>query len=153
MPRELKPCGTEAAARRHRKRGEKLDPACLAAENAARKARTKGGRPGKPLTTAEQREAAAIATALDIARMVEEEPEVTELDPIAEAKDNLREVRIAIKAALRSGNVQPIAQLSKRRQELTDYIATAKPGKQQRSLKDELADAREARAARRQAGA
>jgi hypothetical protein len=37
-PREhydIRPCGTEAHARRHRRRGEKPCPACLAAENTA----------------------------------------------------------------------------------------------------------------------
>ena len=32
QPTRLKPCGTRAAAVRHRRRGEAVDPACLAAE-------------------------------------------------------------------------------------------------------------------------
>ena len=32
---DIRPCGTEAHAMRHRRRGEKPCPSCLAAENAA----------------------------------------------------------------------------------------------------------------------
>lgn len=43
-PTELKPCGTRAAAVRHRRRGEHLDPACLAAERAWNAARMRRAR-------------------------------------------------------------------------------------------------------------
>lgn len=39
MPRELKPCGTVAAAKRHRRNGQLLDPECQMAEQEEKNSR------------------------------------------------------------------------------------------------------------------
>lgn len=105
MARELKPCGTPAAARRHRRNNE---PLCEQCEQAVRD--EKNGR-----KNAERQESAkAVADALTEVEQVEA------VDALEEARDSLS----IVKAVLRSGEApaNTIASLTKRRDELVDRI-------------------------------
>lgn len=101
MVRELKPHGTEAAYRRHKRRGEDPCEECrrFKRENSAT-------RRAKERPVLEQ--------------VVEVVVEPDEVDALAEAVDSLRIVR----AALHSGSapMNTIASLTKRRDELVDRI-------------------------------
>ena len=105
MARELKPCGTAAAARRHRRSGEPLCDACRQAERDQKNNRVRA-----------KQEASAEA----VKKAVEQEPEVEEVDALAEALDSLRIVR----AVLRDGETpaNAVAGLTRRRDELVDRI-------------------------------
>lgn len=105
MARELKPCGTVAAARRHRRRGEPLCDACRQAERDQKNNRVRV-----------KMEASAEA----VKKAVAQEPEVEEVDALAEALDSLRIIR----AVLRDGETpaNAVAGLTRRRDELVDRI-------------------------------
>ena len=105
MAQELKPCGTTAAARRHRRAGESLCEACEQAVRDEKNARKQA-----------EREASAEA----VAAAVGSADPFDDVDPLEEAMDNLRIVR----AVLRSGDVpaNAVATLTKRRDELVDRI-------------------------------
>lgn len=131
MARELQPCGTPAARKRHERNG---DPPCDDCKRAEREAR------------AAEREAKRLESMRLVASAVEAAPPVEDVDPLEDARDNLK----IVKAAMQDAPHNTIAQLSKRRQELVELIkelSSADPGV---SLKDELAAARDAR---RSAGA
>lgn len=109
MPQELKPCGTPAAARRHRRKGEPLCEVCEQAVRDEKNARKQA-----------ERELSAEA----VGKAVSAAPGVDDVDPLEEAMDNLRIVR----AVLRSGDVpaSAVANLTKRRDELVDRIRALK---------------------------
>ena len=105
MSRKLQPCGTVAAARRHRRRGEELCEACRQAERDQKNNRVRA-----------KQEASAEA----VKKAVAQEPKVEEVDALAEALDSLRIVR----AVLRDGETPANAGagLTRRRDELVDRI-------------------------------
>lgn len=105
MARELKPCGTVAAARRHQRAGE---PLCGPCEQAIRD--EKNGR--KNAARAESAEAVRDAVA--------SEPELEDVDPLEEALDNLRIVRAVLRDEGTPANT--VAALTKRRDDLVDRI-------------------------------
>ena len=105
MARELKPCGTVAAARRHQRAGEELDEACAQAIRDE-----KNGR--KDAERAESAERVRVA--------VGAEPAVEDVDPLEEALDNLRIVRAVLRSEGTPANT--VAALTKRRDELVDRI-------------------------------
>lgn len=109
MPRELSPCGTPAAVKRHRRKKEPLDEACLRAEREQKAAK----RAAKQAESAEQ-----VRSVIELMRPIEPEPAV---DPLDEALDSLRIVR----ALLQSGEIpaNTVAPLTKRRDELADRIS------------------------------
>lgn len=131
MPEELKPCGTPAAARRHRRKGEPLCEVCEQAVRDEKNARKQAERDAS---------AAAVADAVTAADPLDE------VDALAEAMDNLRIVR----AVLRSGDVpaNAVATLTKRRDELVDRIRDLKNDKPSEvSVIDELTKRRRERVA------
>ena len=75
MARELQPCGTVAAARRHQRAGEALCEACAQAIRDEKNGRKDAER----AESAEQVRAAVAA-----------EPVIEDVDPLEEALDNLR---------------------------------------------------------------
>ena len=105
MP-SLAPCGTLTAAKRHRRRDEPVDEACLQAERDEANGR---------LARRRAAEAEAVREAVRAA------PEIEDIDPLEEALDNLRIVR----AVLRDEGTPPntIAALTKRRDELVDRVS------------------------------
>lgn len=109
MAQELKPCGTVAAARRHQRAGEPLDEACAQAIRDE-----KNGR--KDAARSESAEAVRAAVAV--------EPDVGDVDPLAEALDNLRIVRAVLRSEGTPANT--VAALTKRRDELVDRIERLK---------------------------
>ena len=131
VARELKPCGTPAAYRRHLRNDEEPCEACLTAVRE---------------DVSHARQERRTASSMAVLDAVVSAPPVDYVDPLEDARENLR----IVKAAMQDAPHNTIAQLSKRRQELVDYIkelSSADPGV---SLKDELAAARDAR---RSAGA
>lgn len=109
MPEELKPCGTPAAARRHRRKGEPLCEVCEQAVRDEKNAR---------------KQAERVASAEAVSAAVSAAADVDDVDPLEEAMDNLRIVR----AVLKSGEVpaNAVATLTKRRDELVDRIRDLK---------------------------
>lgn len=128
MPRELQPCGTPAAYRRHLRHGE--DP-CAACEQASRdQANQRNGlRPRDEETP-------------DISAVPPAEPDAIP-DPLDDALENLR----IVNAALAKAVPREVPALSKRRQELVAFI-NEQNGKGEASIEDQLARAREARRSR-----
>lgn len=124
MGRELKPCGTSAAYRRHLRNGEPACAACKRAVAEQKMDRLDGDR--------ETRKVAALTIVPD--------PVVEEFDPLEDAKENLR----LVKAALGDAVPREVAALSKRRQELVALIAEL-GGKKEVSLADELEEFRRRR--------
>lgn len=126
MARELKPCGTEAAYRRHLRKGEK--PCAKCTEFIRR--RSKGRREAEKITLGD----------------IPVQPVDGEVDPLTEALDSLNIIR----AALHSGDVpmNTIASLTKRRDELVDRIKelNADSVGQEVSVVDELTNRRRRRA-------
>lgn len=105
MARDLKPCGTVAAARRHQRRGE---PLCKACEQAIRD--EKNGR----------KDAARAESAEAVREAVSAAPDLEEVDPLEEALDNLRIVRAVLRDDGTPANT--VAALTKRRDDLVDRI-------------------------------
>ncbi|WP_300345488.1 hypothetical protein [Nesterenkonia sp.] len=100
MPRELKPCGTRAAAQRHRRHGEEVCPDCKAAE---REHRRKYARRDRVEKTIQVDFGGANTT-----------------DPLTVARENLA----IVTATLRSDKCLPkdIVPLTKRREELVQLV-------------------------------
>ena len=128
MARELSPCGTPAAYRRHKRRGEPVDDACAQAGRDQKNARVEAGREMSGAAFAEAYSASA--------------PIVDDVDPLSEALDNLRIIREALKSGPPHNT---IASLSKRRDELVDRIQAIKAAQPEVSVLDELTRKREAR--------
>lgn len=101
----LAPCGTYPAYKRHIRRNEPIDDACAAANSEESKASQAG---------------AASAMSLRKEEFISQEDEVDlkTLNKLDDALENLRIVRASLKACPPSA----VANLSKRRQELTEYI-------------------------------
>ena len=131
MPRKLQPCGTPAAYRRHLRNGEKPCLPCARAHAKAKEERAAKRRAGEAPV---QLNVVANVTAADDG----------DIDPLQDARDNLAEVREAMKSAV----PREVAALSKRRQELVALIVEL-GGKKEVSLADQLAAARAEREARR----
>lgn len=131
MPRKLQPCGTPAAYRRHLRNGEKPCLPCARAHAKAKEER------------AAKRRAAEAPVQLEALPNVTDEGD-GDIDPLQDARENLRDVREAMKSAV----PREIAALSKRRQELVALIVEL-GGKKEVSLADQLAAARADREARR----
>lgn len=125
MARELKPCGTEAAYRRHLRKGE--EP-CAKCTDFIRR-RSKGRREAEKITLGD----------------IPVQPVDGEVDPLTEALDSLNIIR----AALHSGDVpmNTIAALTKRRDELVDRIKEMREQSAERkvSVVDELTSRRNRR--------
>ena len=127
MGRPLAPCGTPAAYRRHKKRGEDVDPACAQAN------RDHVGKYKKS-----KRESAAAVVKL----AVSSEPPVESVDEVEDLRENLR----IVKAAMQDATPREVAALSKRRQEIVGEIARlSRRVEKSGGLLDELAARREAR--------
>lgn len=133
MPRELKPCGTLAAYRRHRRHGEQACDACLTAVAADKAERKADGR---------KREAAVVRLAVAAQPVIQADEEI---DDLADARQNLRLIRAAMDEATPSS----MAALSKRRDELVDRIKKleARTKNEGGGLLDQLSARRAARIA------
>lgn len=127
MARELKPCGTPAAYRRHLRAKEPACAACLAAVADQKMQRLDGDR--------ETRKLSVIAPLTNLTP-----PPADDFDPLADAKENLQLVKTALQEAV----PREVAALSKRRQELVSLIAEL-GGKKEVSLADQLAEIRRRR--------
>lgn len=129
MARKLKPHGTPAAYRRHLRHGEKPCEACrLAVAEYKRNLRQTHKRLN------------ALPVALAVA---EAAPVPEEIDAVADARENLR----VITAAMAAAPPQALAGLSKRRQELVEFISSASGADQrEESLSEQLAALRSRRA-------
>lgn len=134
MPRVLKPCGTEAAYRRHLRNGEEACDACKAAVAGKKMDRLDGDRDTRKLS--------AIASAVPepSAEVAPASSGSDEYDPLTDAKENLR----LVKAALKEAVPREVSALSKRRQELVALISEL-GGKKEVSIADQLAERRAAR--------
>ena len=126
------PCGTAAAAKRHRRKGEPLDESCAQAERDEKNAR---------MDALRDHAAEAVREAVRAA------PEIEGIDPLEEALDNLRIVR----AVLRDEGTLPntIAALTKRRDELVDRVARLREAQKPAEVSriDELTNRRRERRA------
>lgn len=135
MARELQPHGTVAAAKRHQRDPGKHGPMCAECAQALRD--EKNGR-----KDAERSESAeAVRAAVEAAAVVED------VDPLAEALDNLRIVRAVLRDEGTPANT--VAALTKRRDELVDRIERLKAANApaEVSLIDELTSRRRERRA------
>ena len=105
MTRELKPCGTTAAYRRHLRNGEEPCGECLAANAVA-----KG-----------ERKARSLSESAEVVRLaIVDEPELPQsIDELEEARWNLRIVKATMEAGVSSG----MAALSK---QYVDLVALVK---------------------------
>lgn len=134
LSRELKPCGTPAAARRHRRNGEELCDECRQAVRAEKNDRDRAERGEKIV---------AFHESVDEVDPVVD-PDDHEVDPLQEAMDSLTLIR----RALHSDQTMPrdIGPLTRRRDELVDRIKglekAAEPAEV--SVFDELEQKREA---------
>lgn len=127
MGRPLAACGTITAYQRHKRRKEPVDALCA---QAARDQKNKR-------MAAKRSEAAEKYVANQ-----EAEPVPESVDELADARENLRLVR----AAMKNCHPRDLAPLSKRRQELVERIRQLdKP--EEASVFDELARARKERLA------
>ena len=133
MARPLASCGTPAAYRRHRRRGEPVDDACAAAAREQKNSRVR----------VKREKVAAVVAIATAAASADEAP----IDELAEARDTLRMVT----AAMRAG-APGLASLAKQRMELVAQIrkleGAARP---KESRLDELARRRADRFAGSQA--
>lgn len=105
MARDLKPCGTIAAARRHQRHKEPLCEACEQAVRDEKNARVQRRR---------DESQASVREAVKAAGPVET------VDPLEEALDNLRIVRAVLRDEGTPANT--VAALTRRRDELVDRI-------------------------------
>lgn len=129
MARPLAPCGTPAAYRRHRRRGEPVDDACAAAAREQKNSRTRAKR---------QETAAVVALAV-----AEAPADEAPIDELAEARDTLRMVTAAMKAG-----APGLASLAKQRMELVAQIRKLEGAARPKESKlDELARRRAERLA------
>ena len=123
VARELKPCGTPAAYRRHLRNDEEPCAACLTAV-----------REGVNRARQERRTESSRA----VLEAVVSAPPVDHVGPLEDAQENLR----IVKAAMQDAPHNTIAQLSKRRQELVELIHELSGATTEVSLADELAAVR-----------
>lgn len=130
MARELKPCGTSAAYRRHLRNDEPACELCLAAVAAQKMDRLDGDR--------EARKLSVLADVVPLNFPPSDDSD--EFDPLADAKENLRLVKVALDDAV----PREVSALSKRRQELVALIAEL-GGSKEVSLADQLAEIRRRR--------
>lgn len=130
MARSLQPCGTPAAYRRHLRNGEVACAECKAAIARVKMARLDGDR--------DERKVSVLSPARPLVSGDDES-----VDALADARANLR----IVKAALKEAVPREVAALSKRRQELVEFISKS-DSTQEVSLADQLAAARDARARR-----
>lgn len=130
MARELKPCGTIAAARRHQRRKE---PLCDACEQAVRDEKN---------TRAQRRRDESQANVL---QAVKAAPPLETVDPLEEALDNLRIVRAVLRDEGTPANT--VAALTRRRDELVDRVKRLQEDQKpaEVSLIDELTNRRRER--------
>jgi hypothetical protein len=131
MIREVQPCGTSAAYQRHLRRGETVDEACQVAWREQKRERT------RVLQTASGASFAAVYAASD---------PVGDVDPLEEARDNLRILRAALRA---DPPANTVSALTKRRDEAVDRIRMLESVKPGLSILDELTSKRSNRFARR----
>lgn len=129
MARPLSPCGTPAAYRRHRRRGEPVDDACAAAARDQKNSRSRA-----------KREKTSEVVALAVAETPVDE---TPIDELAEARDTLRMITAAMKAG-----APGLASLAKQRMELVAQIRKLEGAARPKESKlDELARRRAERLA------
>ena len=131
MARELRPCGTPAAYRRHLRNGEKP---CLPCARAHAKAKDERAVKRRDRESPVQLNVVPSVTVSDPG----------DIDPLTDALDNLA----AVRAAMESAVPREVAALSKRRQDLVALVVEL-GGKKEVSLADQLAAARAEREARR----
>lgn len=124
MAEPLKPCGTVAAYRRHLRKGEAACDDCKAAVAKDKMDKLDGDRDERKLSVL-----TPVPTVSD-----------NEVDPLEDARENLR----AVKAAMKEAVPREVAALSKRRQELVELISEL-GGKKEVSLGDQLAAIRAGR--------
>ena len=127
MARELSPCGTLAAYRRHKRNDEPVCEPCAEANRLDKNDRKD-----------QERESSGLAVGAALAV----EADVDELDALAEAKDNLRILRAALRA---DPPHNTIAALTKRRDEAVDRIRKIMAETPEVSAFDQLAAKRAAR--------
>lgn len=127
MARELKPCGTHAAYKRHLRNKEEPCEPCRQAARDQKNERMDGDRGARKL-------------AVLVPAPVEQVDVEVEYDPLTDAKENLRLVNVAMSEAV----PREVAALSRRRQELVALIAEL-GGKKEVTLADELAEFRRRR--------
>lgn len=106
MAKELKPCGTVAAARRHQRAEE---PLCEPCQQAVRD--EKNGRKDAERSESAERVREAVVAA----------PPLEDVNPLEEALDNLRIVRAVLRDEGTPANT--VAALTKRRDELVDRVS------------------------------
>lgn len=131
MTRELQPCGTAAAYRRHLRNHEKPCLPCARAHAKAKDERARLRRAGEVPVQ--------LAVVPDVTGA-----DVGDIDPLRDALENLE----MVKRALQDAVPREVAALSKRWQELV-ALAVELGGKKEVSLADQLAAARREREARR----
>ena len=130
---DLKPCGTPAAYRRHKRRGEDACEACKAAVRE------------QQAVSATTRKRSSGEARLELLAPLAEEPEPVP-DPLEVARDNLAIVEATLRAPLTPGG--SIANLTKRREELVDRIRKLSGAdRQEVSVLDQLAQRRKDRIA------
>ncbi|WP_311452253.1 hypothetical protein [uncultured Rothia sp.] len=152
--RKLAPCGTTAAAKRHRRRGEAPCPECRAAERAASKAardRKAAERPPEPVIS-EAGPAPAVRTVgqSDVVVIeqvgaygaVREVPVPTHEDPLESARWRLYKARAALIVA---GPRDVAALLNAEREAAADIAQLSEAVKPKMSALDELAARRKRR--------
>lgn len=127
MARELAPCGSFTAYKRHLRRKESVDEACAQAARDQKNSRV---------------DAARVESASRVSLALAAEPAVDVLDELDEAKENLR----AVKAAMSEAPANAVAALSKRREELVRRIVVlSKANEPEMSVFDQLRQRREER--------
>lgn len=128
MARELKPCGTEAAYRRHKRRGEEPCEVCARWLREDRRAKRAVGTPKLG----------------DVPSV----PPASSVDPLEEALDSLRVIREVLRDGAAPANT--LATLTRRRDELADRIVELREAREQVkavSAVDEITSRRRRRAA------
>ena len=145
VDRRLAPCGTLAAYRRHKNRGEKVDAKCQKFYDSFGSRRQRN--------SADTVMGDVVQLRKEKLRPVPDpaEPEKTEdapyedPEPLEDAREDLRLVMVALSRAL----PREVAQLSRRRQELVDRIAELKAKEREVPFSERLAASRERVAGRR----
>lgn len=147
MARELAPCGTEAAYRRHRRAGESCEE-CMAAEAMRKREKRAERRSAADAEITGQPEFVVVEQKLRAG----EEPRLVQVptgeDPVESARWRLAKVR----AAMAASTPRDMAGLAKREEEIVALLgkltgATASRVPEKRSALDELADRRAKRIA------
>lgn len=132
MARQLAPCGTFSAYKRHKRNGEPVDAACQTAAREYRREQRAGER----------------AAGAEVVQLAVERDRRSEMP--AELADAVENFRI-VKAAMESATPGAVAPLSKRRQELVAEIARLQGDSGQRGgVLSDLAKRRAARIANAQ---